>query len=95
MMWKKWAFFEWLHSDRKSVTFETGELGSALGFADTQAKDGPSYSSKQIAETKRSLKKILNTATTMPTSWQNGKALKSGLPDGLFTSSTKMQRRGQ
>ena len=51
---EKMGFFEWLHSDRKSVTFETGELGSALGFADTQAKDGPSYSSKQIAETKRS-----------------------------------------
>jgi uncharacterized lipoprotein len=44
------GFFEWLHSDRKSISLSTGRIGEVLGFGGSEeATDGPSYSSKQYA----------------------------------------------
>ncbi|MDO6562533.1 outer membrane protein assembly factor BamC [Amphritea sp. 1_MG-2023] len=44
---EKMGFFEWLHSDRKDITFDTGKVGRALGFDDEEENSGPTYSSKQ------------------------------------------------
>ncbi len=47
---EKMGFFEWLHSDRKSLTLSTGRVGEVLGFGGSKDDtDGPSYSSKQYA----------------------------------------------
>ncbi len=44
------GFFEWLHSDRKAITFSSGRIGEILGFGSSEeVTDGPSYSSKQYA----------------------------------------------
>ena len=49
---EKMGFFEWLHSDRKSLTFSTGRIGEVLGFSsDEKQTDGPSYSSKEYTIT--------------------------------------------
>ncbi|MBN0987094.1 outer membrane protein assembly factor BamC [Amphritea pacifica] len=48
---EKMGFFEWLHSDRKAITFSTGRIGDALGLdADKEASGVPSYSSKQYSK---------------------------------------------
>lgn len=47
---EKMGFFEWLHSDRKDISFDTGNVGRVLGFSsDEEESDGPSYSAKQFS----------------------------------------------
>ncbi|WP_417222690.1 outer membrane protein assembly factor BamC [Amphritea sp.] len=47
---EKMGFFEWLHSDRKKITFDTGSFGRAFGFDDRNPGDGPFYSAKDATE---------------------------------------------
>lgn len=47
---ERMGFFEWLHSDRGDITFETTALAAALGVGD---KDKIRYSSKSINEEDR------------------------------------------
>ncbi|UTW04814.1 outer membrane protein assembly factor BamC [Amphritea atlantica] len=46
---EKMGFFEWLHSDRKAITFDSGRVGEVLGFGGSEDPDEPSYSSKQYS----------------------------------------------
>ncbi|MBU2966505.1 outer membrane protein assembly factor BamC [Amphritea sp. 2_MG-2023] len=44
---EKMGFFEWLHSDRDEITFDSG-LGRALGFDDEDDDNAPSYSARKV-----------------------------------------------
>jgi uncharacterized lipoprotein len=47
---EKMGFFEWLHSDRKAITFDTGSVGEVFGIGSSNNTDVPSYSSKQYSK---------------------------------------------
>ncbi|SEQ67957.1 Beta-barrel assembly machine subunit BamC [Amphritea atlantica] len=47
---EKMGFFEWLHSDRKAITFDTGSVGEVFGIGSSKNTDVPSYSSKQYSK---------------------------------------------
>jgi len=46
---EKMGFFEWLHSDRKAITFETPEIAKTLGFDtdEEEEESGVSYTRKE------------------------------------------------
>ncbi|RTE65678.1 outer membrane protein assembly factor BamC [Amphritea opalescens] len=55
---EKMGFFEWLHSDRDEITFDSGNaFGRALGFDDDEEDGAPSYSTNKVNGGKEAIDK--------------------------------------